>query len=313
MSTQKVRYQCISCGAETDASVGTQRHKKLLCRTCFGRREDRRINRLNDLSGSEWAKHSKSIEQYPDVRTRQQRIHGACFPKSLARHQIEIYTKADDLVLDPFVGVGTTMTAALELGRRCVGIELNPLFAEMCRSSIPQEDGRAVLYEDDADHMLSFLQPESVDFILTSPPYANLLRNVKGDFAYKWRELSDIDPIRNPAPYSDMENDIGNMDYPGSLRAIGSIMQRCFVVQKPDSYAVWVVKDFRDQKRKVPYVNFHGDIIGCAEAAGYTLWDIRIYDQTTYRPLVCLGYPSRNYYLNIGHSYMLVFKKQLKR
>jgi hypothetical protein len=69
------------------------------------------------------------------------------------------------------------------------------------------------------------------------------------------------------------------------------------------------VKDYRDLKSGVPYVNFHSDVIRAAETAGFTLWDIRIYDQTRYRPLVVLGYPSRNYYLNIGHSYVLIFKK----
>ena len=99
------------------------------------------------------------------------------------------------------------------------------------------------------------------------------------------------------------------MDYAQGIHAIASIMTKCFAVQKLNSYAVWVVKDFRDLKRKLPYINFHGDVIRCAEAAGYALWDIRIFDQTNFRPLVCLGYPSRNYYLNIGHSYILVFKK----
>ena len=99
------------------------------------------------------------------------------------------------------------------------------------------------------------------------------------------------------------------MEYSEGIRAIAGIMEKCYAVQKPNTYAVWVVKDFRDLKRKIPYINFHGDVIRCAESAGYTLWDIRIYDQTNFRPLVCLGYPSRNYYLNIGHSYMLVFKK----
>lgn len=309
MAQQKARFICSKCGAETDAAISTERYKKSLCRDCFGKRKDNRANQLNDLSGSEWAKHSKSIESYPDTRTPNQKVHGACFPKSLARHQIEIYTKSGDVVLDPFMGVGTTMLAAHELGRRSIGIELNPKFAQMCRDEIANSKINAKIFEDDANNLLTHLPANSVDFILTSPPYANLLKTIKGDFAYKWREHSTIDPIKNPAPYSSSSHDIGNMEYSESLHAIASIMQKCFTVQKPNTYAVWVVKDFRDLKHKTPYINFHGDIICCAENSGYTLWDIRIYDQTSFRPLVCLGYPSRNYYLNIGHSYMLVFKK----
>lgn len=309
MDIQKIKFFCCKCGDETDAENTTERYKNKLCRNCFGKRKDTRVNQLNNLSGAEWAKHSKSIETYPDVRTQAQKEHGACFPKSLARHQIETYTKAGDTVLDPFAGVGTTMIAAHELGRKSLGIELNPRFAQMCREEIDGKKMQSTIFEDDANNMRMYIPDNSVDFILTSPPYANLLKTIKGNFAYKWREHSVIDPIKNPAPYSNNDRDIGNMEYSDGLQALASIMEKCFAVQKGNSYAVWIVKDFRDLKRKIPYINFHGDVIRCAENAGYTLWDIRIYDQTNFRPLVCLGYPSRNYYLNIGHSYMLVFKK----
>ncbi|MBR5157303.1 MAG: site-specific DNA-methyltransferase [Clostridia bacterium] len=309
MAQQKMKFICSKCGEETDASITTERYKKALCRNCFGKRKDNRTNQLNDLTGAEWARHSKSIETYSDTRTQNQKEHGACFPKSLAIHQIEIYTKFGDVVLDPFMGVGTTMLATHELGRRSLGIELNPKFAKMCRDEIANKGLCATIYEDDANNMCKYIANESVDFILTSPPYANLLKTIKGNFAYKWREHSVIDPIKNPAPYSSNERDIGNMEYDDGIQSLANIMRKCYAVQKPNTYAVWIVKDFRDLKRKIPYINFHGDVIRCAEDAGYTLWDIRIYDQTNFRPLVCLGYPSRNYYLNISHSYMLVFKK----
>jgi len=41
-----------------------------------------------------------------------------------------------DLVLDPFVGSGTTCRIAVELGRRCIGIELNPEHAEMAARAV---------------------------------------------------------------------------------------------------------------------------------------------------------------------------------
>jgi DNA modification methylase len=54
-------------------------------------------------------------------------------PLSLMRELIEQFTDPDDLVLDPFCGSGTTGVAALELGRRFVGIERNPKFAALAR------------------------------------------------------------------------------------------------------------------------------------------------------------------------------------
>ena len=49
----------------------------------------------------------------------------ACFPIELAKRLIKIYTKPGATVLDPFLGSGTTMRAAIELGRNCIGIELD--------------------------------------------------------------------------------------------------------------------------------------------------------------------------------------------
>jgi site-specific DNA-methyltransferase (adenine-specific)/modification methylase len=43
-------------------------------------------------------------------------------------HLIRLATKPGDLVFDPFMGVGSTGVAALQLGRRFTGIELDPLY-----------------------------------------------------------------------------------------------------------------------------------------------------------------------------------------
>ncbi|SDN51124.1 DNA methylase [Fictibacillus solisalsi] len=306
-------YKCKTCQKETNAPLGTEREKKMLCKDCFGKRKDKRKNQLNGLTGSEWAKKSISVKEYPDVRSEKQRIHGASFPKSLAKEHIEIYTKQGDVVLDPFLGVGTTVDACLELGRNSVGIELNQEFITLAQEDLTELDKlSAKIFHGDSRNLTKFVDEESIDFILTSPPYANLLQNINGAFAHKWREHSDLDPITNARPYSKNESDIGNMSYNESLLSIRKVMEECFIVQKFETYAVWVVKDFRSLKESVPYVNFHGDVIRAAEDVGYYLWDIRIYDQTKFRPLVVLGYPSRNYYMNIGHSYILVFKKTNK-
>ncbi len=307
-------FPCTKCGSATDAPPSTLRHQLGLCRKCFGKDKDRRPRELNDLTGAQWARYSKSVETYPDIRSAKQRTHGACFPKSLALQQIEIFTKRGATVLDPFVGVGTTLDAAMELGRNGVGIELNPKFARLARRDIKHARKLRVsqtVIVDDARNMLAHIQKESIDFLLTSPPYSTLLKSVKGNFAYKWREHSTIDPISNPRPYSHRQEDLGNMPYPQFIEAIETVMRAASVALRPGTYAVWVVKDFRDLKDGIPYVNFHGDVISAITRAGFALWDIRIYDQTKFRPLVCLGFPSRNFYLNMGHSYLLTFKNSV--
>lgn len=307
-SRSRVRYACRSCGDGTDAFAGTSREEQRLCRTCVPKREDRRPRELNDLTGAEWAQMSKSVQEFPDTRSPKQRQHGAAFPMSLARQQISIYTKRGDTVLDPFVGVGTTLDACQELGRRGVGVELNADY-----HALAEEDLRAYpeqrLILGDALRLEDHVEPGSVDMVLTSPPYGGLLKNIKGAFAYKWREHSAIQAVANPRPYSDHPDDLGNLEYEDYLNAITEVMRQTRTALKQDGYSVWVVKDFRAMKQKVPFVPLHMHISQCAEAAGFRLWDIQVYDQTRFRPLVCLGYPSKNYYLNIGHSYNLIFRK----
>jgi len=54
--------------------------------------------------------------------------HGATFPKELPRRLIRMFTVHDELVLDPFLGSGTTAQVALELERNAIGYEINPDF-----------------------------------------------------------------------------------------------------------------------------------------------------------------------------------------
>src|SRR5579859_2601632 len=57
--------------------------------------------------------------------------HPAPFPEELPRRLIKLYSYPDDLVLDPFLGSGTTLTAASRLGRRGLGVEINTAFCEL--------------------------------------------------------------------------------------------------------------------------------------------------------------------------------------
>lgn len=65
--------------------------------------------------------------------------HFAVFPPALVQPCILAGSKPNSLVLDPFFGSGTVGEVCIELGRRCVGIELNPEYAEIARKRLAQK------------------------------------------------------------------------------------------------------------------------------------------------------------------------------
>lgn len=69
--------------------------------------------------------------------------HPAPFPEELPRRLIKLYSYPNDLVLDPFLGSGTTLTVASKLGRRGVGVEINPAFCELAKRNLEAASAEA--------------------------------------------------------------------------------------------------------------------------------------------------------------------------
>ena len=67
--------------------------------------------------------------------------HPAPFPVALPERLIELYTYRNDVVLDPFVGSGTTAIAAARLGRRYIGYEVDKAYLELARVRLQTETG----------------------------------------------------------------------------------------------------------------------------------------------------------------------------
>jgi len=73
--------------------------------------------------------------------------HSAAFPKSLPSWFIKLFTKEGDVVLDPFLGSGTTALACLELDRHYVGIEILKSYYNLSVSLV-EEKKRAMIAKD---------------------------------------------------------------------------------------------------------------------------------------------------------------------
>ena len=73
------------------------------------------------------------------VETVKGNIHPAVYPESIVQELIGLLTKENDLVLDPFLGSGTTAVAAKRLGRRYIGIELHREYIEYAEQRLSDE------------------------------------------------------------------------------------------------------------------------------------------------------------------------------
>jgi site-specific DNA-methyltransferase (adenine-specific) len=76
-----------------------------------------------------------------DMKHKEKRYHPTQKPVKLFMQIIEKYSKPGDLILDPYLGSGTTAIAAQKTGRKCVGIEREAVYVEIARkriAAIPQ-------------------------------------------------------------------------------------------------------------------------------------------------------------------------------
>ena len=84
------------------------------------------------LTKDEWvAWGSRAVWTIPSVRANDD--HEAKFPLELPRRAIQLLTDPGDLVLDCFVGSGTSAVAAIQEGRRFIGVELNPAYVQLAK------------------------------------------------------------------------------------------------------------------------------------------------------------------------------------
>ena len=144
---------------------------------------------------------------------------------------------------------------------------------------------------------------------ITSPPYADLIHKVVDDRAKRHKKSAFvIDNNATTKIYSSDTHDFGNMDFDSYMDAVSKLMQKLYIKTKSNGYNVWVVKDYRDTKNKIPYVDLHSNIANAGIKAGFKYHDLIIWDQNERRRLVLLGYPSV-FYVNQNHSFIVVLRK----
>ncbi|NLK09058.1 MAG: methyltransferase domain-containing protein [Firmicutes bacterium] len=257
--------------------------------------------RANDLSGKEWARYSISVWSDISKTGDERRLkHPALFPKMLVERLINCFTTQDELiVLDPFMGSGTTLVAAKNLGKNGIGFDISSDYVELARRRLAQANLFAehefTIYHQDAKTVPEVLEQNSVDLCITSPPYWDILMQ---------KRTADRKEIRN---YGNTEGDLGQISgYGHFLDSLSSVFKGVFHVLKPSKYCIVNVMDLRKGDQFYP---LHSDLAACMQSLGFIFDDLIIWDRRQeYHNLRTLGYPSV-FRVNRIHEFLLIFKK----
>ncbi len=112
--------------------------------------------------------------------------HGNYIPQ-IAQQLYERFTKKGDIVLDLFLGSGTSAIEALNMGRRCIGVELKPEQTEIIRSKFSEKelvtdvnvicaDSAAISTKEKIQARLDVMRSEKAQFLILHPPYDDIIK-----------------------------------------------------------------------------------------------------------------------------------------
>jgi len=268
-------------------------------------------NNLNDLTAKEWIQETKSFLYQKglgsnSLEAKYEKMHPAPFSFTDISRLIRFFTKLNGKVLDPFLGVGSTIKACLELGREGFGVELSPEWCEITRKRLYEECNYEIsdkhLICGDSRDIKNIFKNNYFDFIITSPPYWNILE--KKDHKANEREKNG-----QATKYSEYDLDLGNIsDYNKFINELSTILLKCYYLLKPGKYMNVIVSDFR---HKSEFVAFHADLIAKLTNKKiknhFDLKGIIILVQNA-KKLYPYGYPFC-YVENIHHQYILILEK----
>ena len=291
-------------------------------------------NKLNELEPKSWLKFQKSwFIHNPPPRKKGVLRHPAKFPETMAQEFIEFSTKPGQTVLDPMAGTGSTLVAALRAGRNSYGIELNPHYAEIARQVIREEqallaeklagEGQesadltggscqggvvsfrpdnslvARIITGDAAKAVEFGIPK-VEYVLTSPPYWDMLHAKGAENQKKRREGEQLDVV-----YSDDPHDLGNIhDYEAFLEMLVTVYVGLKPLLAEKAYLTIIVKNVKKGGKIYPLAWDIARELGKV----YTLKDEKIWCQDN-QPLAPFGLGSA-WVSNTFHHYCLQFRNE---
>jgi DNA modification methylase len=237
---------------------------------------------------------------------RDKTVHPATFPISLARQVIKLFSHRGELVLDPFVGSGTTLVAALDEDRNAVGFDLQQKYVDLSASRLKDQSlfGKTnqIAVCADARKISAYLAPESVSLILTSPPYANLLNRKRKN---KSRRVRDNGQLGKVEQYSQDPRDLGTLALDEYALEMGTIYEGLLPLLKPRGHCVINVPDMWWENQRI---TIHIALVEELRRRGFELRNIIIWDRTNLvNQIGIFGWPSNYITMGVTFEYLLDF------
>lgn len=233
-------------------------------------------------------------------------MHPSPKPPQLMEKLIRFFSKENELVFDPFCGVGGTLIGASLCNRRAIGIDLNEKYLQIYEEAsnhLNLSIEKTYNYNSKYLDKIEELNNVEFDLILTDLPYSDMMARKKTGEAVK-KKLDT-----SPTPFTKSDNDIGNLNLTDFLNELKEIINISFKKLKNKRYILLFIKDLQ------PKPNYHGmlhfDIMKkLIEIDGLLFKGMKIwYDKTI--NLYPYGYPYA-YVGNQLHQYILIFRKEIK-
>ncbi len=185
----------------------------------------------------------------------------------LAAHAIAAYTGPGELVLDPMCGSGTTLVEAVHLGRRALGVDIEPRFTALAAANVALAvsqgaAGAATVITGDATRLLD-LAPASavgeVGLVLTSPPYGRSTHGLVHVAGARVRKRAHL--------YGDRRR--GNLAYAGwsgLLDGFAAILAASYQLLRPGGTVVITCRPVR--RRPDDLIDLPGELLAVAQSVG---------------------------------------------
>lgn len=207
-------------------------------------------NLLNEMDGDEWLRFTISWYVFDalasDLDEEKAIIgdsedHPATFSPTMVSDYIRFFTKSGAIVLDPFVGIGSTLAACSRTGRRGIGIDINPRYCEMTRKRVNDDPNQQVICAN--SFQIETLNLPEINYCITSPPYFTMLNKI--DATQRQRRIDR----GLPTDYGDAVTIGGDLNsYISNLVTMFNKVARLM----PDrSYLTVILQNFRDKRRMV--------------------------------------------------------------